>query len=379
MSTGLLGRCRPRTRCRTSPAARASSSTAPRPRRRRCSRRWPADGSGRRHALSPAHRPGRRRSPSPNRTAASSRSRCSPAPPVRSAIDEGRADFVPVFLSDIPRLFTSTAHPARRRAAAAVAARSPRLLHARHVGRRRAGRRATRHAHVDRRDQRADAAHARQHARARRPASPRSSTPTARCHDTSAKPVDAGRGRHRRARRQLVAGRRDAADGHRRHPRRGAAAPVRQARPRRSTPRCSPTASSTSPRPASSPTAASTCTPAASSPASCIGTERVYDFVDDNPFVEFHPCDHTNDTARIRKNDNVVAINSALEVDLSGPGLRRLDRLPHLLGHRRPDGLHPRRGAVARAARPIIALPSTAARRHASRASCRRSSRARAW
>jgi acyl-CoA hydrolase len=49
-----------------------------------------------------------------------------------------------------------------------------------------------------------------------------------------------------------------------------------------------------------------------------IGSERVYDFVDDNPFVEFHPCDHTNDTARIRKNDHAVAINSALEIDLSG-------------------------------------------------------------
>ena len=58
------------------------------------------------------------------------------------AIDEGRADFVPVFLSDIPRLFTSAAIRARRRAAAAVAARPPRLLHAGHLGRRGAGRRA---------------------------------------------------------------------------------------------------------------------------------------------------------------------------------------------------------------------------------------------
>lgn len=49
-----------------------------------------------------------------------------------------------------------------------------------------------------------------------------------------------------------------------------------------------------------------------------MGTQRVYDFVDDNAFVEFHPCDRTNDTALIRKNDHVVAINSALEVDLSG-------------------------------------------------------------
>jgi acyl-CoA hydrolase len=49
-----------------------------------------------------------------------------------------------------------------------------------------------------------------------------------------------------------------------------------------------------------------------------IGTERLYRFVHDNPFVEFHPCDRTNDTSLIRKNDFAVAINSALEVDLSG-------------------------------------------------------------
>ena len=49
-----------------------------------------------------------------------------------------------------------------------------------------------------------------------------------------------------------------------------------------------------------------------------LGTARLYRFVHDNPFVEFHPCDRTNDTALIRKNHNVVAINSALEVDLSG-------------------------------------------------------------
>ncbi len=48
------------------------------------------------------------------------------------------------------------------------------------------------------------------------------------------------------------------------------------------------------------------------------GSQRLFDFVHDNPAVEFHPCDRTNDTALIRKNDKVVAINSAIEVDLSG-------------------------------------------------------------
>jgi acyl-CoA hydrolase len=38
----------------------------------------------------------------------------------------------------------------------------------------------------------------------------------------------------------------------------------------------------------------------------------------DNPTVEFHPSDRTNDTSLIRQNDKMVAINSALEIDLTG-------------------------------------------------------------
>jgi acyl-CoA hydrolase len=91
------------------------------------------------------------------------------------------------------------------------------------------------------------------------------------------------------------------------------------------------------------------------------GTRRLYDFVDDNPFVEFHPCDHTNDTARIRKNDFVVAINSALEVDLSG------QVVADSIGHRIYSGIGGqmdfiRGAALSRGGKPIIALPSTAAR-----------------
>ena len=48
------------------------------------------------------------------------------------------------------------------------------------------------------------------------------------------------------------------------------------------------------------------------------GTQRLYDFVDDNPLVEFHGCDRTNDAILIRKNPTIVAINSAIEIDLSG-------------------------------------------------------------
>lgn len=49
-----------------------------------------------------------------------------------------------------------------------------------------------------------------------------------------------------------------------------------------------------------------------------LGTRKVYDFVDDNPFVAFHDVGWVNDTAVIRKNPKVVAINSALQIDLTG-------------------------------------------------------------
>ena len=48
------------------------------------------------------------------------------------------------------------------------------------------------------------------------------------------------------------------------------------------------------------------------------GSRRLFDFVHDNLAVEFHPCDRTNDTAVIRRNPRVVAINSAIQVDLTG-------------------------------------------------------------
>ncbi|MCA9009967.1 MAG: acetyl-CoA hydrolase/transferase family protein, partial [Planctomycetaceae bacterium] len=48
------------------------------------------------------------------------------------------------------------------------------------------------------------------------------------------------------------------------------------------------------------------------------GSRRLYDFVDDNPQVAFLPCDITNDTNLLRKIDRLVAINSALQIDLTG-------------------------------------------------------------
>lgn len=50
----------------------------------------------------------------------------------------------------------------------------------------------------------------------------------------------------------------------------------------------------------------------------CLGSRELYDFVDNNPMVSFFPIDYTNDYLVISDNDNMVSINSGLEVDLSG-------------------------------------------------------------
>ncbi|MFW9988462.1 MAG: acetyl-CoA hydrolase/transferase family protein, partial [Candidatus Odinarchaeota archaeon] len=49
-----------------------------------------------------------------------------------------------------------------------------------------------------------------------------------------------------------------------------------------------------------------------------MGSKKLYDFVDDNPMVEFHPCDYTNNPSIISQNKKQVAINAALSVDLTG-------------------------------------------------------------
>jgi len=48
------------------------------------------------------------------------------------------------------------------------------------------------------------------------------------------------------------------------------------------------------------------------------GSKRLYDYVDDNPFIEIRSCDYTNNVANIRQNPRTVAINSAIQVDLTG-------------------------------------------------------------
>lgn len=96
------------------------------------------------------------------------------------------------------------------------------------------------------------------------------------------------------------------------------------------------------------------------------GTKRLFDFVHDNPTVEFHPCDRTNDTALIRQNDRMVAINSALEIDLTG------QVCADSIGHRIYSGIGGQMdfihgAALSRGGKPIIALPATAVKGTVSR------------
>ena len=49
-----------------------------------------------------------------------------------------------------------------------------------------------------------------------------------------------------------------------------------------------------------------------------LGSQALYDFVDDNPIVELHPTEYVNDPFVISRNDRMVSINSAIEVDLTG-------------------------------------------------------------
>jgi 4-hydroxybutyrate CoA-transferase len=91
-----------------------------------------------------------------------------------------------------------------------------------------------------------------------------------------------------------------------------------------------------------------------------MGSRRLYEFVDDNPMIEMRPVDFTNDTHVIRSFSRMTAINSAIEVDFTG------QVVADSIGHRMYSGVGGqmdfiRGAALATEGRAIIALPSTAA------------------
>jgi GNAT superfamily N-acetyltransferase len=90
-----------------------------------------------------------------------------------------------------------------------------------------------------------------------------------------------------------------------------------------------------------------------------MGSRKLYDFVHDNPMVEFHPSDYTNDPYVISQNKKQVAINAALSVDLTG------QINSDSLGYKFISGIGGQvdfvRGAArAKYGKPIMVIPSTA-------------------
>ncbi len=90
-----------------------------------------------------------------------------------------------------------------------------------------------------------------------------------------------------------------------------------------------------------------------------LGTKRLFDFVHDNPVVELHPTSYTNDPFVIAQNDNMVAINSAIELDITGQvSSDSIGAIFYSGFGGQTDFI---RGASrSRGGKPIIALPSTA-------------------
>jgi 4-hydroxybutyrate CoA-transferase len=90
-----------------------------------------------------------------------------------------------------------------------------------------------------------------------------------------------------------------------------------------------------------------------------LGTKRLYDFVNDNPMFEFLPCDYTNNPFNIAQNEKMVSINSAIEIDITGQVCA--DSMGTMIYSGFGGQLDFVRGASAsKGGKAIIALPSTA-------------------
>ena len=91
----------------------------------------------------------------------------------------------------------------------------------------------------------------------------------------------------------------------------------------------------------------------------CMGTRKLYEYVDNNPFFQFQPSEYVNDPFVVSQHDKMVAINVGLEIDLTG------QVVADSLGYRFYSGIGGQvdfnRGAArSKDGKPIIAMPSTA-------------------
>lgn len=90
-----------------------------------------------------------------------------------------------------------------------------------------------------------------------------------------------------------------------------------------------------------------------------IGTQRLYDFVNHNPHIGFYPSEYVNSPANIARNDAMISINSAIEVDLTG------QVVSDSIGYQFYSGVggqvdFSRGASMSKGGKPVIALPSTA-------------------
>jgi acyl-CoA hydrolase/RimJ/RimL family protein N-acetyltransferase len=90
-----------------------------------------------------------------------------------------------------------------------------------------------------------------------------------------------------------------------------------------------------------------------------MGSQKLYDFIDDNPFFEFHPTEYVNDPFVIAQHDKMIGINVGLEIDLTG------QVCSDSLGHEFYSGVGGQvdfvRGCSrSRGGKAIITMPSTA-------------------
>jgi acyl-CoA hydrolase len=90
-----------------------------------------------------------------------------------------------------------------------------------------------------------------------------------------------------------------------------------------------------------------------------LGSHRLYEYLDNNPLFEFHPVNHTNDPFIVAQNERIVAVNSAIEIDLTGQVCS--DSMGMLIYSGFGGQVDFIRGAAhARGGKPIIAMPATA-------------------
>lgn len=90
-----------------------------------------------------------------------------------------------------------------------------------------------------------------------------------------------------------------------------------------------------------------------------LGTRRLFDFMNDNPIFELHPTSYTNDPFVVAQNDRMVAINSAIQVDLTGQVCAdSIGTKPYSGFGGQVDFI--RGAARSKGGKPIIALPATA-------------------